>query len=243
MTNLIEQEGGVATPPDYLQDAQGYLIHRFSKIPKPQEPLVLEFTTDKALLHQYYLLRDQMFTRFIKGYSGDTGQNVYDKISEVLVARRGNLVIGGCRLTVRDGDESFLLPMESKEFKLKEHFSDLPLNRERHCVISKFAILEEHKERDLLYGLCKAAFDKTIAMGVHYGFACTRYEMARNWRRIASLIGIKNTRICEEVKIPESENFPGQRLYMILSDLSEFFNKDNKIVTIKPSERKLELVD
>lgn len=241
MTNLVENSE-IKSTPDYLENAQEYLAHRFGRPQKQKDPVVFQFTTDKALLHQYYLLRDQMFKRFIKDYSGDTGADIYDKISEILVAVRGNLVIGGCRVTVREGDENFLLPMETKDFKIKEHFPELPLNTERHCVVSKFAILEEHKENELLYGLCKAVFNKTVSLGVHYGFACTRYELARNWRRIATIMGATKTKICEEIEVPESNSFPGQRLYMVYSDLSEFFRKDGSVVQMR-AERKLELVD
>jgi hypothetical protein len=240
MTNLIEQEGDVATPPDYLEDAQGYLIHRFSKIPKPQEPLVLEFTTDKALLHQYYLLRNQMIGRYIN--APIVTDDVYDKISEILVARRGNAVIGGCRLTIREGDESFLLPMEHENFQLRDKFSDLPLNKERHGIISKFVILEEHRGDETLYGLSKIMFDKVVSLDTRYIFSCTSYVLARNWRKIANILGAKTTRICEDVEVPENPNFPAQKPYFIFSDMTELCQKRFPRITI-PTARRLELVN
>jgi len=241
MTNLVEQESDVANPaPDYLEDAQGYLIHRFSKIPTPQEPLVLEFTNDKALLHQYYLLRNQMIGRYINAPIAT--DDIYDKISEVLIARRGNMVIGGCRLTIREGDESFLLPIETENFKIRDLFPNLPLNKERHAIISKFAIIESHKERDLLYDLCKIMFDRVVALDTRYIFArATNYVIARNWRKIATIFGAINTTICEGIDVPENPILPGQKQYITFSDISELCQKEFPRIPV-PTARKLELV-
>lgn len=223
-----------------LESMQDALIRRFSRAEKQPEPVVFEFTTDKGLLHQYYRLRDMAFG----GKATDASdQDVHDKISEILVARRGRLVIGACRLTVREGDESFLLPMEEEHFKLRELFPDLPLNGERHGVISKFAILEEHNARDILYGLCKIMYDKVIMSDVHYLFARGRnYVMARNWRLIANSFGAKHTRICEEINMPDDPNFPGEKPYLTFSDLSALCLKEFPRTPV-PAARKLSLVD
>lgn len=144
------------------------LIRRFSKTPKEPEPIVYEFTDDKALLHQYFVLRERMLgtDRFLP--KDTIPQDIHDKISYILVARRGKLCIGGARLTIRDGDEMFPLPMESDEFKLRELFPQLPLNKVRHAVGSKFAILEDHKSSEVLYAMCKIMYEKIMALGAHY---------------------------------------------------------------------------
>ena len=172
MTKSVEQSDK-NKPQGILESMQEALIKRFTKSPKQPEPVVFEFTADKGLLHQYYRLRDLAFGGGRSLAEGNSQQDIHDKISEILVARRGRLVIGACRLTVREGDEAFLLPMEEENFKLRNLFPDLPLNRERHGVISKFAILEEHNERDIIYGLCKISGDKVIAVvrWIHYLFS------------------------------------------------------------------------
>jgi len=236
-SNDLEHKPASASILESMQDA---LIRRFSRAAKEPEPVVFEFTTDKGLLHQYYRLRDQAFG----GKLNDSAeQDVHDKISEILVARRGRLVIGACRLTVREGDESFMLPMEEDHFKLRELFPELPLNGERHGVISKFAILEEHNARDILYGLCKIMYDKVIMNDIHYLFARGRnYVMARNWRLIANSFGAKHTRICEEVNMPDDPNFPGEKPFLTFSDLSALCLKEFPRTPV-PAARKLSLVD
>lgn len=226
-----------------LESIQESFIRRFMRSTKPASPVIFEFTSDKALLHQYYRLRDQVFGRDIGASDNQGGADLYDKISEILVARRGNVVIGACRLTLREGDESFPLPMESETFKLRQLFPDLPLNRERHGVLSKFAILEEHNQRDILYGLCQVMYDRVIALDIHYLFArATNYSLARNWRLIANSFGAKHTTICENIDVPDNPNFPGEKQYITFSDLSDICQQQHPRVPV-PTRRKIELVE
>lgn len=227
-------------PQGILESVQDALIRRFSKVPKQPEPVVFEFTSDKGLLHQYYRLRDQVFGRDIAHSDGSGGADIHDKISEILVARRGKLLIGACRLTVREGDESFLLPMETEDFKLRDVFPNLPLHKERHAAISKFAILEEHRQQDILHGLCKIMFDRVIASDTHYVFSRTTSILARNWRKIANSFGANHTRICDEINVPLIPNFD-EKPYLVMSDLSDLCRMEFPRISV-PSERKLELI-
>jgi hypothetical protein len=229
-----------AKPQGILESMQDAFIRRFGKVSRQPEPVVFEFTTDRGLLHQYYRLRDQIFGRDITHSDGSGGADIHDKISEILVARRGNLLIGACRLTVREGDESFLLPMEKEGFKLREVFPHLPLDKERHATISKFAILEEHRQQDILQGLCKIMFDKVIASDTHYVFVRTTRILARNWRMIANSFGANHTRICDEVDVPPIPNFD-EKAYLVMSDLSDLCQQAFPRIPV-PTERKLELV-
>lgn len=236
--NAVEQtESGSQT---FLESMQETLIRRFSRVPKQPEPVVFEFTTDKALLHQYYRLRDQFFGRDLEHSDGSGGADIHDKISEILVARRGNVLIGACRLTIREGDESFLLPMETDDFKLRDVFPNLPLENERHAAISKFAILEEHRQHDILQGLCKIMYDKVIATDTRYIFVRTTRILARNWRMIANSFGADHTQICYNIEAPPIPNFD-EKAYLVMSDLSELCQKEFPRIPI-PTTRKLELV-
>jgi hypothetical protein len=223
-----------------LESMQDVLIRRFSKVPKPPEPVVFEFTDDKSMLHQYYRLRDQFFGRDLEHSDGSGGADLHDKISDILIARRGNLLIGACRLTVREGDESFLLPMETDDFNLRDAFPDLPLNKVRHATISKFAVLEEHRQQDILHGLCKIMFEKVIAADTRYIFVRTTRILARNWRMIANSFGAQHTRICHEVEVPPIPNFD-EKPYLVMSDLTALC-MDRHPRIMPPARRRIELV-
>ena len=224
-----------------LESVQDAMIRRFNRTFKQPEPVVFEFTDDKALLHQYYRLRDQAFGRDIASSDGSGGADVYDKISDILVARRGKLVIGACRVTFREGDESFLLPMEDEDFQLRNIFPDLPLAKERHAVFSKFAILEEHRQQDILHGLCKIMYDKVVSTDTHYVFVRTTSVLARNRRMIANSFGAKHTRICTEVTPPPIPNFD-EKAYLVMSDLTELCQIEFPRMPV-PTKRELKLVE
>lgn len=230
-----------ASSDNFLVSMQESLIRRFKGSMKSPEPVIYEFTSDKGYLHQYYRLRCQLFGRDLMT-SEEIGADIHDKISEILIARRGRLVIGACRLTVREGDEQFLLPMEEENFQLRKVFPHLPLNKERHAVISKFAILEEHRQLDILQGLCQVMFEKVIASDIHYLFARGRnYVLARNWRLIANSFGAKHTQICKDVEMPMDPNFPEEKPVLTFSDLSALCMKEHPRVPV-PTSRKIELI-
>lgn len=214
-----------------LEEFQDMLIRRFGKLPKQPEPTVYEFTDDKALLHQYFVLREKMLgtDKFLP--KNTLPQDIHDKISNILIARRGKLCIGGARLTIREGDETFPLPMETDEFKLRELFPHLPLDKVKHAVGSKFAILDNEKNHEILYALCKIMYEKVVAEGVEYYFVrATNLALARNWRLIFNTMRPNSTRICNEIDVPDSPMFPGAKQYLVFSNLSgteENMNTDN----------------
>ncbi len=212
---------GNVPPVAALESMQEELIRRFRRNARKPEPVVFEFTSDKGMLHQYYRLRDQIFGRNVNLGANTGKEDAHDCISEILIARRGRLVIGACRLTVREGDEKFLLPMEEEHFQLRKLFPQLPLNEVRHAVISKFAILEEHRQHAILYGLCQIMFEKVVNEDIPYLFARGRNKViARNWRLIANSFGAKHTRICDEVQMPIDPNFPEETPILTFSDMS-----------------------
>src|ERR1700761_7681262 len=117
-----------ARPKNALEELQDSFLRRF-KTPLAQEPIVYEFTNDRALLHQYYRLREIMYRKVFKTEKFVGEEDVHDKLSYILIARRGKLCIGGCRLTIREADEDFSLPMEMPDFKLRNGFPNLLLRK------------------------------------------------------------------------------------------------------------------
>src|SRR5690348_12733151 len=96
-------KSGEETPQNFLEQLQASILRRLSKTPlSREEPIVYEFTNDRALLHQYYRIRENMYRKVFHTDKFVGAEDVHDKISHILVARRGKLVIGGCRLTIRE---------------------------------------------------------------------------------------------------------------------------------------------
>ncbi|MGE0754501.1 MAG: hypothetical protein AB7L92_05010 [Alphaproteobacteria bacterium] len=211
-------------PRNFLEALQEAVLNRVTKPYRGQEPVVYEFTQDRALLHQYYRLREVMYQRMYHAKDLKAEEDLHDKLSHILIARRGNLCLGGCRLTIREGDEMWDLPMETTDFKLRRIFSNLPLLRERHGEISRFAIMEDCGDEDIFRGLCKVMYDKVVDSEIHYLFAKSTLALARNWRLIANSFGVKGTRICNEVTVPENPVHPGLKWYVTASNLSSLYD-------------------
>ena len=210
-------------PRNIFEALQAAVINRYSKPYGGHEPVIYEFTQDRALIHQYHTLLETMYRRMYAAHNFKADVDVYDKLSYILIARRGRLCLGGCRLTVREYDEMWDMPMESKDFKLRDAFPDLRLDQERHGELSRFAIMEDSGDEDIFHGLCKVMYEKTLDLQIHYLFAKSTYPLARNWRLIANSLGVKTTKICSDLKVPEHPTIPDQEWYITLSDLSSLY--------------------
>lgn len=189
------------------------------------EPVVYEFTQDPAMLHQYYQLRESMYRKYFKVANYDGGENFHDRLSYILIARVDNLCIGGCRLTVREGDEEWSLPVESEEFNIRKLFCHLPLNRVRHAEISRFVTKGSDNDA-IFHGLCKFMYDKVLSSEIGYLFVRSPYHLARKWRLVANSFGVKSTEIIREVHPIDRVLGPDITWYLTLSDLTSFCTND-----------------
>lgn len=189
------------------------------------EQVIYEFTEDPGLLHQYYRLREDRYNRTLKSEGYNWGEDFHDKLSYILIARRNRLCLGGCRLTIREGDETWMLPVENSEFNLRNTFPDLLLDSVRHAEISRFVVMDDNgDESNIFNGLCKAMYNKVITSDIRYLFAVSSYSLARNWRAVSNSFGVKNTRIIENIHPVEKALGDEVKWHLILSDLASFYN-------------------
>lgn len=187
------------------------LQRRFQRVPRAADPVVYEFTDDRALLHQYYRLRELMYRKIHHTGKFSGKEDVHDKIAHILIARRGKLVVGGCRLIVREGDEDFLLPMEQDEFTVRGAFPHCPLSSVRHGEISRFAVMDDDPDKlEIMLALSKLIIEKCLVADLAYAFLkAPGMLMARNWRKIGQAhCGLDEMRICTEIKVPEDADYP-----------------------------------
>ncbi len=195
---------------NFLEGLQDSIVRRLSRTQLSRdEPIVYEFTNDRALLHQYYHIREIMYRKTANAHRmGD--EDVYDKLGHILIARRGKLCIGGCRLIIREADEDFMLPMESSDFKLRNVFPNLPLKKLRHGEISRFAIMDDDDDKmEIMLAISQLIIEKCISSDLGYVFFKSYLSMSRNWRKIIyTHCGQKNVRICTEIKVPENPMLP-----------------------------------
>ncbi|MEQ1704443.1 MAG: hypothetical protein ABL867_00550 [Rickettsiales bacterium] len=186
------------------------------------EQVIYEFTEDPGLLHQYYRLREDRYRRVFNLRGFDGGEDKYDRLSHILVARRGRLCLGGCRLTIREGDETWSLPTEVDEYIFRDLFPDWGLDKVRHAEISRFVVMEDSGEEDVTFGLCKAMYSKVTSSNIHYLFVSSTYSMARNWRMISNSFGVRTTKIVNGIHPPDRVLGEDIKWYLTVSDLSGF---------------------
>lgn len=187
----------------------------------PSEPVVFEFTQDPALLHQYYRLRVEMYYRVLGTRDFSEREDPYDRISHILIARQGKLCLGGCRITVREPGEDLALPMENEHFHLKSVFPGLKLDRVAHAELSRFAIMADRNEWEILYTMSQLVVNKTKQLGIDYFFARSIYSMARNWRKMATATELYNAHIVEGLEIPGIPGYDDIKMYLTVFALRE----------------------
>lgn len=203
---------------EWLLEVQEALVRKHQRGEKSQEPTVYEYTNDPALLHQYYRLREIMYRRMFNTDKFVGTEDVYDKVSHILIARQGKLCVGGARLTIREPYEDFLLPMESESFKLREQLPDHGLEYCRHGEASRFAILEGFNEQEVMYNLSRLLCEKGLHEELRYVFAKSTLPMARNWRKIGNSILHVDTQLLRDVKVPENPIHPEVTWYITQFD-------------------------
>jgi hypothetical protein len=209
-------------PKKLVEDIYSSLQRRFGKTPQRPEPIVYEFTEDRALLHQYYRIRETMYRKIHNTDKFMGKQDWHDKLGHILIARRGKLCIGGCRLIVREGDEDFLLPMEDEHFNVRSAFPHLPLTKLRHGEISRFAVMDDDdNQQEIMLALSQLIIDKCVNEELGYVFLkCPGPVMARNWRKIIfANCGQKDVKICTDIEMPFDADYPEIQWLLIKATL------------------------
>lgn len=199
------------------------LSRKFSRPQRQTGQIVYELTTDAGYLHQYYVLREQMFIH-VWGLENFNGQkDEYDDASDIMIARIGNQVIGGCRLTFSTRENNRLLPMEKRDFTLAEEMPGLFLTDEIYVEISRMAILPEFQNSVALLELSRQLLKRAAEKRARYAFTLAPTSLARNYRKAASLFGLK-WQIRSDVNVPDRKEYEGIKMTLSMLDLAPVYN-------------------
>ncbi len=204
-----------------------FLTRKFSRPQREPEQVVYEMTRDAGYLHQYFRLRQEMFIHIwgLEHFNGTKDE--YDDQSDIMVARRGNHVIGGCRLTFHNAHASNRLPMEKSDFVLAEHLKDIPFSDVTYVEISRMAILPEFQNSVVLLELSRQLLKRGAEMKARYAFTLAPTTLARNYRKAASLFGLK-WEIRNDIQVPDREEYEGIRMVLSMLDLAPVYTPKSK---------------
>jgi hypothetical protein len=181
--------------------SEDYLARRFSRPSKKLEHVVYEVARDAGLLHQYYLLREEMFLNIRDAKRATGVKDDHDDHSEVVVARISNHCIAGGRLTFTKARKA--LPMEQDRFSLVGYLPEL--RDTTYVEISRIAILPEFQNSLLMLELCRQLIKRCMEKKARYIVMLAPMPLAVNYRKAAQLFGLKWS-IRNDITVPGSED-------------------------------------
>ncbi|MDX1975759.1 MAG: GNAT family N-acyltransferase [Rickettsiales bacterium] len=207
-----------------MELSEEYLTRRFARPQREPSPITYEITRDAGYLHQYFLLRENMFINAwgLQNFCGQKDE--HDDRSEIMVARIDNHVVGGCRLTFSEKDA--LLPMEKPDFSLASLMPDLKLDQASYVEVSRMAILPEYQNSTVMLELSRQLLKRAASNKARYAFTLSPIPLARNYRKAASLFGLK-WEILLDTKVPEREEYEGIRMVLSQLDLAPAYRPKN----------------
>ena len=121
MMNAIEN----TTQTSHMDLSEDYLARRFNRPERKAAQVTYEVTQDAGYLHQYYLLRDNMFISSwgLDNFSGKA--DAVDAASETIVARAGLHCVAGCRMTFAENSADISRLAVLPEFESSPVVSEL----------------------------------------------------------------------------------------------------------------------
>ena len=199
-----------------------HLIRKFGRSERPSQDIVYELTQDAGYLHQYYLLREDLFARIF----GARKENCDEK-SDIMIARIGNHCIGGCRLTFSEPGRRELLPMERGGFILERALPELKLAKEAYVEISRMAVLPEFQNSVVMLELSRQLLKRAAQKKARYAFTLTPVTMAYSYRKAAHLLGLE-WKIRDDIAVPDREEYEGVKMVLSQLDLAPIYRRKVK---------------
>jgi hypothetical protein len=213
-------------PTSDMELSEEYLTRRFERPTRRTGEVVYELTSDAGYLHQYYRLREEMFINVwgLKQFSGH--EDAFDAKSDIMIARIGNHCIGGCRLTFANPAKKLGLPMEKEDFTIGGHVK-LPLKDVTYVEISRMAILPEFQNSLVMLELSRQLLKRGAEKKARYAFTLAPVPLSRNYRKAASLFGLK-WNIRYDIAVPDREEYEGIKMVLSVLDLAPTYRNKNQ---------------
>lgn len=151
--------------------------------------LTFEFTRDPAYLHQYYLLRARLETPMASLSQMFAQADEADKRSHILIARKGNQVIAGVRLTISSPRQPQPLPMEASGVQIAPLVQHYQLEEQKIAEISAWVIEPEFLDAAMQSALFYHLNRKMLALGVARYFGVATEAAVQHFRQMMRPIG------------------------------------------------------
>lgn len=214
--DLASAESGttsISGPSVIMHESERVLSTRYTRVNRSQSEVVYEFTKDRGYLHQYYMVRERMYTEVLgqKYFSGVEDEN--DRRSDILVARKGNFCVGGARFTIKSPRIRKFLPMESEEFTLEKMLPEMGLEQDKYGEVSRVAMLPEFGSGQYTQAIFNHMYRKAYASGIKNVFAVGNALQVRANRKHATSLGLE-FRMLDHIKVPDRQTYEGMKMYL-----------------------------
>lgn len=201
-------------------------IGKFARASAESDKVVYEVTEDPAYLHQYYILRENMYISVWGLDNFDGSEDEFDARSTIMVARQGNHVIGGCRLIVHAPDDTHRLPMEGDDFLLPESLPGLNLPNKNYAEFSRLAVLPEFRLAGVTREIFRRYYKICKKMKIDYVFAVSPVSQSRSYRRNCNALGF-DFKLVDTIEMPEREDYEGIAMCLMMCDMHAAALKGN----------------
>lgn len=191
--------------------SEEYLARRFSRLAKVPVALTCEITRDPGYLHQYFLLRSDTLPKWMPPIANSDMQ---DEDSEIMVARLGNHVIAGARLTFSMPTHRRPLPMETLGFGMERVVQDLSVSRLRYAEISRLVMLPEFEGSAHAIEFVRHIIKYCTTKKVSVAFSLLPLPVAERCKKALALFGL-NWSLRSDMMAPQDASYEGQIVFSI----------------------------
>lgn len=183
------------------------------------EDVVFEITTNDSYLEQYFILRERCYREDLglKDFSGAIDE--YDRSGLVSIARIGDKVIGGSRMTVSLPDQPHRLPLEEDGFLMKDLFPMLELNKLGYFEIGRTAVDAGYRTSQVNFEINKQLVLWALKMGCCYQFTISTAKVSRINRMIGTKMGMEHL-LLDWIEVPHKpvyQNLIKEGIYLSVS--------------------------
>lgn len=189
------------------------LLDRYTRTPRVLGEMAFEFTRDQGYLHQYFRLREPGAS----GLSADQ-EETYDRASHILIGRRGNQVLAGCRLTISTPRKLVRLPMEEGGANLWETLDHVGLEYRKYAELSAIALDSAEMEDAYMQPLLRHVCRKLAVYNVDYLLGRIALSSTATYRRNFWAMGLQMN-LDYHAPLPALPN-EEVRSYLMLIDVS-----------------------
>lgn len=179
----------------------------------PQQ-IEYELTNDIGLLHQYF--------------AGDLTKK--SKHTDVLIARFGNLCIGGGSISFNTPTKKIadkrLLPLEKLLKKSGKNLAnllpELAIDDMICAEISALSVLPDYEGSEVLLNIMQGLIEHSIEQKAHFIFITSTLPLAHHYKKALSYLDLE-LEIIDNLVMPENYEFAGSTMVLSLLDLTPIY--------------------